>query len=236
MIRQLPRVLLTRIDDHCVKRPRSTGGRSGQAMVESVMVITLACLCFFAVFQFAHLFTAKALLEHAAARAARARAVGFNHFMVVKSARVAAIPASGKRLVPGPAGLAPEIGAALRSGRIGDLWDLALHSSAYSPGIQMEVYRVADYMESINHPTGGHILDYELWDTLSVTVDEPMDMGGETPGTLTVRVRQRHPLLISLAPLYAGALRSARAEDTMSIGGLFEIESHYPLYMEDLNW
>jgi len=44
-------------------------------MIESIFVIILACLCFLAIFQYANLFAAKTVLSHAAARAARARAV-----------------------------------------------------------------------------------------------------------------------------------------------------------------
>ena len=206
-------------------------------MVESVFVIVLACLCFFAVFQYAHLFSAKAVLEHAAARAARARTVGFNRFMVEKSARVAAIPASGKRLAPvAPAGLPSAITSALASGRIGDVWNLALRGNVSSAGIQMEVNSVPFYLDSINNPTASHILDYELWDTLRVVIDEPADFGNGRPGMLTVALRQRHPLLLSLRPLADGALRSAESGETFSLGGLYSIESHYPLYMEDMNW
>ena len=43
---------------------------------------------------------AKTVAEHAAARAARARAVGFNRFMCEKTARAALIPAAGRRLWP----------------------------------------------------------------------------------------------------------------------------------------
>lgn len=216
------------------KRKRTR--QAGQAMVESLFVMIAACLCFFAVFQYAKLYADKAVLEHAAARAARTRAVGFNQFMVEKSARVAAIPASGRRLAPAPTGLNSAISDALRRGRVGEIWDRALSSNARAPGTYLEVSRVPDYMDSINHPTGGHILDYELWDALSVDIDEPMSLGGETPGTLTVGLRQRHPLLISLRSLVYGELRDAEAGESMTLGGYYTIESHYPLYMEDMNW
>jgi hypothetical protein len=210
--------------------------RSGQAMIESVFVIILASLCFLAVFQYAKLYADKAVLEHAAARAARSRTVGFNRFMVEKSARVAAIPASGRRLVPGPVGISSGITSALREGRVGAVWDLALRDDTRSPGTQLEVSRVPDYMDSINNPTAGHILDYELWDALSVDIAEPMDLGGGTPGTLTVALRQRHPLLVALGPLARGELRGAGEDEGFTLGGFYTIESHYPLYMEDMNW
>lgn len=207
----------------------------GQAMIESVFVIILACLCFLGIFQYANLFASKAVLSHAATRAARARAVGFNQWMVEKSARVAAIPASGKRLTPATAGIDPAITAALSQNHVGDIWDLALRSNTRSPDSQMELSLIPDYMDSINNPTAENLLNYELWDALSVTIDEPLSIDGTTPGTLRVTVRQRHPLLVALAPLAEGELRDAQGED-LALEGFFKIESHYPLYLEDLNW
>jgi hypothetical protein len=204
-------------------------------MIESVFVIILACLCFLGIFQYANLFASKAVLSHAAARAARARAVGFNVWMVEKSARVAAIPASGKRITPAFAGVDPAISAALNRNRVGEIWDLALRSNTRSPGAQLELGRIPDYMDSINNPTSENILDYELWDALSVDIDEPLDLDGTTPGTLRVTVRQRHPLLVALAPLLEGELRDAQGED-IALEGFYKIESHYPLYLEDMNW
>lgn len=213
-----------------------SGGCRGQAMVESVFVILLACLCFFGVFQFAHLFSAKALMEHAAARAARSRTVGFNKFMVNKSARVASIPVSGARTIPGPVGVSPEIAAALRNMRVGELWEAAMRSRAYSPGIQLEVNRVPDYMGSINYPRGEQILDYELWPTLQVDIEEAGGWGGENASALTVTVRQRIPLLLSLSPLAEGEVRGAMEHERFGLSGVYSIESHYPLYLEDMNW
>ncbi|MDD4101619.1 MAG: hypothetical protein PHU80_03190 [Kiritimatiellae bacterium] len=205
----------------------------GQAMVESVFVIGLACLAFFALFQYADLFTAKVVLSHAAARAARARSVGFNRWMVEKSARVAAIPASGRRLVPASAG--PSAALAVFRRRPGETWDAALRHNFRSQTVAMEAGRVPDYMDSLNSPTSNHILDYELWDALSVDISESLNIDGAAPARLDVTVRQRHPLLISLARLAEGELGDAGG-DRLSLESSFHIESHYPLYMEDMNW
>ena len=74
--------------------------RRGQAMIETV----LACLFIMSIFLVAFLMlrmeTARILLDHAAARAARAKAVGLNDFMCEKSARAAMIPVSGPRTWP----------------------------------------------------------------------------------------------------------------------------------------
>ena len=74
--------------------------RDGQAMLETVLAVFFITLVFLAVFQVAHMVTTKILLDHAAARAARARAVGFNEWMCLKSARVAMIPVAGPRTWP----------------------------------------------------------------------------------------------------------------------------------------
>ena len=66
--------------------------RRAQAMIETVFAvlivtgILLVALTFF--------------LDHAAARAVRARTVGLNNYMCLKSAQVAMIPAAGKCLWP----------------------------------------------------------------------------------------------------------------------------------------
>ncbi|MEI7901163.1 MAG: TadE/TadG family type IV pilus assembly protein [bacterium] len=214
---------------------RASPRRSGQAMIETVFVIILACLCFLGIFQYANLFAAKAVLSHAAARAARARAVGFNHWMVEKSARVASIPASGTRTTPAFAGIDPAITGALDRNSVSEVWDIALRSSTRSPGTQLELDLIPEYMNCENDPTAEGLLDYELWEALSVNIDEPLNLDGNTPGTLRVSVRQRHPLLIALAPLAEGKLRDAQGED-VALEGFYTIESHYPLYLEDLNW
>jgi hypothetical protein len=69
-----------------------------------------------------------------------------------------------------------------------------------------------------------------------VDIEEPLNAGGLTPGTLTVNLRQRHPLLIALGPLAEGELRDAGEEEALAIGAFYSLESHYPLYMEDMNW
>lgn len=73
--------------------------RRGQAMVESMMAVIFVTFVLLFSIYIVRLLTSKILMDHAAARAARARAVGFNDFMCQKSARVAMIPVAGKRLL-----------------------------------------------------------------------------------------------------------------------------------------
>ena len=80
-------------------RTRS-GRRKGQAMVETVVVMFVLCLVFFLVYEYANLLTAHTVVNYAAARAARARTVGFNDFMVTKTIRVAtaSVPVDSDKL------------------------------------------------------------------------------------------------------------------------------------------
>lgn len=74
--------------------------RRGQAMVETLIAVLLILFIFFGAYRISRKVAALTLLDHAAARAARAKAVGFNDFMCRKSARVAMIPVAGKRIWP----------------------------------------------------------------------------------------------------------------------------------------
>jgi len=74
--------------------------RSGQAMVETVLAVLIVTSVFLCLFKLSHALTGKILLEHAAMRVARARAVGYNDFMCLKAARIATIPVAGKRETP----------------------------------------------------------------------------------------------------------------------------------------
>ena len=68
--------------------------------METTLAVFFITVLFLCVFQVAHMVTVKVLLDHAAARAARAKAVGFNDWMCLKAARVAVLPVSGRRLWP----------------------------------------------------------------------------------------------------------------------------------------
>ena len=75
--------------------------RRGQAMLESLLAVLVITGLFLALFKLSRMLTGKIMLEHAAMRVARARAVGMNEFMCLKVARVAVIPVAGERLKPG---------------------------------------------------------------------------------------------------------------------------------------
>lgn len=74
--------------------------KRAQAMVETLIAVLVIMVIFTSAFTLSRKLAARTLLDYAAARAARARAVGFNDFMCFKSARAAIIPVAGKRLWP----------------------------------------------------------------------------------------------------------------------------------------
>ena len=80
-------------------------------MVESIIVLFFLCVIFFLVFDYARLLICHTTLDYAAARAARARAVGFNDFMVLKTARLGAMAVSGECLTRGDGDSAPSAAA-----------------------------------------------------------------------------------------------------------------------------
>src|SRR5574344_1993573 len=105
----------------------------------------LLSFVFLGLFQFAELFSPRIGLAHAAARAARARAVGFNRFLVEKTARVATIPVAGTRLTPSDADLGITDDLTVDAGTIGMTIDRALSMSAASPTANAELARGPEY-------------------------------------------------------------------------------------------
>ena len=109
-------------------------------MIETVLAVLVVTFIFFMLFNLSHLLTGKILVEHAAMRVARARAVGFNDFMCLKTARVAVIPVAGKRLWPA--------------------------DEKFTAG--NELARVRTYLESPDAARANGLFEYENWKTLSV--------------------------------------------------------------------
>ena len=70
-------------------------------MIETVIAVLVIAFMFLALFKLSQMLTGKIMLEHAAMRVARARAVGMNAFMCLKAGRVSVIPVAGERLQPG---------------------------------------------------------------------------------------------------------------------------------------
>lgn len=111
-------------------------------MVESLLAVVFITAFMLAMLWLSRLLTVKMLLNHAAARAARARTVGLNDFICAKAARIAVLPVAGKCLWPDSAH--------------GELSFEELAS------------RLPLYMKREDAPSAAGCLDYEYWHTLDV--------------------------------------------------------------------
>ncbi len=139
-------------------------GCGGQSLVESCVVIGIICLFLMGLFQLSQLYMAREILMFAAGRGARARAVGFNDFMVHKTVRVASIPAAGRML---------------------DRPDNVNNPSAQR---NFERARIPLYLAEEHYGRLSAILDYTNWPEVSHSL---IDLGGPR---LDCRVRENFPV------------------------------------------
>ena len=209
--------------------------QAGQAMIESVVIMLVICLLFFGLFQLAHGFANREILRHAAARAARARTVGFNGWMVTKVMRAAAIPNAGRMLQPVETFVDAPLRQAVDTLGPGALWDWALAATPDNARATFERARIPDYLASENSARASYILDYERWDDIAGS-----GLGGGGTGAtlgqwLSIRLQQEYPLSILVRGLYdwVGALTPPLDAGTLTLHGAYEIEGHYPLYLDD---
>jgi hypothetical protein len=122
-------------------------------MLETTLAVVFVSFVFLALFKLSYLLTGKILLEHAAMRVARARTVGFNDFMCRKTARVAVIPAAGRRTWPENAD---------------DYWDDSVERA-----------RVGDYLASEDEAHARGVLEYERWANLRVAPGDGTDVSAK---------------------------------------------------------
>lgn len=207
------------------------GSRNGQSLIESCFVIALIGLIFMGLFQISQLFGAWEVLQHAAARGARAKTVGFNWWMVEKAIRVASIPNAGNMLEPEvdtvDLNLRQLMAAATHPGA---LWDDAVDSASGSPQYAIERARIPDYMAAATHSQAHYILDYEDWDTVrSGHAGALLMPGAALSDSLRVSVEQHYPMVAPMHRVFYGA-------DSVGLVGVSELENHYPLYIDDRNW
>ena len=206
-------------------------------MIESFLVILIVSLLLFGLLQVAVVFNAREVLHHSAARAARARSVGFNSWMVRKAQRVAAIPNSGAMLEPILAAPPPLLNP---NRTLGQNWDDALDTSRALPlsdRAAVERARIPEYLASDNGQRASYILNYEEWERESFDITE---FGGMFPDlgahSLRIRVQQFFPLMMPLHRAFYAPPRDADGISRISLSGESELISHYPLYLDDMNW
>jgi hypothetical protein len=201
-------------------------------MIEACLAMGVICLVFFGLFQLSQLAAAKEVLDHAAARGARAKTVGFNSFMVSKAIRVASIPNAGRMLEPGVTQNEALLNM-VQTLSPGALWDAVL-SGAPTPTTQqdLENARIPEYMGSENWEQANFILDYEDWNSINPSFPSMVP-----DGTIAeVTVSQNYPLRIPLHRAFYAPEPNSDGVDTILLRGISRLECHYPLYLDDSGW
>ncbi len=208
-------------------RGEDAARRSGQSLIEACFAVMLICLMLFGLLQISQIFAAKEVLHHAAARAARAKTVGFNSFMVTKATRVAAIPVSGRMREPAFTNDDLALRAMVETMRPGALWDAVL-SDVTPAGLQYEIERarIPEYLGADHWSTARWVLDYEDWDALRVSITTAPGAGAPM---LTTHVRHTYPLWVPMHHTFYDA-------DSVELEGETHIENHYSLYIDDMYW
>jgi len=202
--------------------------RSGQSLIEACFVIAILCLVVFCGVQMSQIYMTSEVLNHAAVCGARARAVGFNDFMVQKTIRAAAIPCAGQ-LQGGYLNVANSYNAytitAQGPNHIGKAWDRAVRlipsTSSDAQDVAFQNVATAERQSIplyLGSDYGQSVLDYERWPTITYSLME---------GAYTVQaqVRQDMPLVF---PIH----RAFIAADTIQMQGEATIDNHYKLYLE----
>jgi len=191
-------------------------------LIESCIAIGLICLIFMGLLQISQVFAAREILHHAAARGARCKTVGFNRWMVTKCVRVGSIPNAGRLTTPSFQNNDAALQDMVTSLRPGELWDATLEAEPSSLQYNLESGRIPDYMYSPTRGYAGGVLDYEHWDTVRKDVRDNFDR-------IRVTTHQDYPLWVPLRATFY-------ANDSATLHGEAEIESHYSLYLDDRNW
>lgn len=206
--------------------PERRSTRAGQSLIESCFAMIVISLIFFGLLQLSQLIAGKAVLTYAAAAGARAKAVGFNHFMVHKVVRVAAIPTAGALLNP----------AVRRGGGDANFWRDATPDEAYraalyagtpySPQYAVERSRIPLYLGTRWWNEMDAVLEYERWPDLH--------WNDSYAGDFLVRVRagQNVPLVFPFAPAFYAADRVYLRSGDPNERHYVTRDAHAGLYLE----
>jgi hypothetical protein len=183
-------------------------------------------IIFTGIYQVSRIYIAKELLANAANRSARAEAVGFNHFMATKAAKVAVIPSSGQLNNREFNNFDPIIDNAALNMNPGELWDFAIKSTPISDQAEFEKARIPSYLESRDEWQAQAILDYSDWDNITVHSTVPFSSDPYDTTPVHMQVSQKYELR---TPLH----RAFSATDEINLEGESYIENHYQLYLDN---
>jgi hypothetical protein len=177
-------------------------GKSGQAMIETIIVMVFLLIAFFTISQFADNFRARLVTDYAAGRCARSRSVGLNDYMILKIARVATMSIAGENMLP---------------------------DYATSPLSASEMIgRSGNYLASQYESQAHGVLDFELWRNNKTSVNTIT--GGEKITATVKQLRPQFFSLPSF--LAKGKSNKKEDDEVnASIEASHSIEAHYPDYL-----
>ena len=144
-------------------------------MIESVIAMIAILILFLALFNLADLTRTKLLVENASMKCARARAVGYNDFMLRKIARLTTMPVSGECLT-------------------------VADSGEGKPSYRERIYRIGEYLMSDYEAQAQAILNFDYWQNGNTAID-----ASDSGSTATARVTQRRPRLFDFGVFAGGA-------------------------------
>lgn len=216
---------------HLPVRKNIASARAGQSIVESCLVICLICFIFMMMLQVSEMIAAREVLSYAAACSARSRIVGFNQFMVWKTAHVASIPNAGKMIAPQYVNTDSNIAALTNRFRRGGVLftNVAVNSSPQTLQYGIERASIPEFMASENEGRARYILDYANWESIHVDPGASQIGDGTIPQIIHVTAQQTYNLWV---PFH----RAFYADDVVDIQASADMESHYPLYIDDKYW
>jgi len=205
--------------------PAGLRSKSGQALLESFGVIILLCLILFGSVQYVLLLTATEIIQYSADASARARAVGFNPFMVYKVNRVSSIANAGPMTRPASYVIGNSAAWTRRSENGAQPPERAFFSAVRSsPGSsqynQTESENIPYFLGSRNQSEMYGYLDYEDWETIS-----PPLYSIASSGNIEVTVSQEFALRM---PLF----RAFTNDDEIQITKQSSLVDHSELYLE----
>ncbi len=141
--------------------------------------------------------------------------------MILKAARVAAIPNAGAIIEPSVPRGNPALQAIIENGTAGEAWDAGAYNlSPTEQQLLIEQARIPDYMASENQARASWVLDYENWESVRHYLSGPA-----TDERFTMTVWQDVDLAIPFHRTFYDA-------DHVRLAGECEMEHHAGLYLE----
>ena len=166
--------------------------------MESCLVIIMLCLILFGLLQVSYLIGARDILAYASVGVARSAAVGFDDFMLYKTARMLTIPTAGPMLTPDTTASVRPSGATR-----GAMWDSAVETHASSEQYWAERYLIPFYLGAETPAEARAVLNYDNWEQSSTRVRTPEIIGSEASADiLDVPISQYVPMAMPFAAAY----------------------------------